>query len=77
MSEFLDLRKVALDLSSPLWGISELEGEQVLQVTGNVSRTDKTGVEAYLVDEHHGKGGVALIGGVRRNSFSNPKLLAS
>ena len=65
MSKFIDLRKVALETSSPLWNIIEQDGEQVLQVTGNLATTDKTGTEAYLVEEHLSK--ITLIGKVRRN----------
>lgn len=65
MTEILDLRKVVLELNSPLWQISELEGEQVLQVTGNMSTTEKTGMAAYLDEDHVGR--VALIGDIKGN----------
>jgi hypothetical protein len=65
MTEILDLRKVTLELNSPLWQLSEWDGEQVLQVVGNMATTDKGGTEAYLTEEHLGK--VALIGEVRYN----------
>ncbi|MEE8413950.1 MAG: hypothetical protein V3R96_05305 [Dehalococcoidales bacterium] len=65
MSKTLDLNTVDLETSSPLWNISELEGEPVLQVTGNMATTDRIGTEAYLEEEHLGK--VALIGGIKHN----------
>jgi hypothetical protein len=54
MSNIIDLRTVALEMNSPLWQISEFEGEPVLQVIGNK-------------EEDHIGGKVALIGEVKRN----------
>lgn len=65
MSKILDLHRVALETNSPLWSLSELEGEQVLQVIGNISTTNQTGTAAYLDEDHIGK--VALIGEVKHN----------
>jgi hypothetical protein len=59
------LRKAVLEKSSPLWSISEVEGEQVLQVTGNIATTYETGTAAYLVEDRLGK--VALIGEAKHN----------
>ena len=39
--EIQDLRTVTLDTSSPLWRLGEVEGEQALQVIGNVSESVK------------------------------------
>ena len=65
MSKIIDLHTVDLETNSPLWQISDLENEPVLQVTGNMATTDQTGTAAYLVEEHLGK--VALIGEVKHN----------
>ena len=68
MSEFLDLRKVALETSSPLWQISEMEGEQVLQVTGHTMEPgQRSGAAAYLDEDHIGTPMVALIGEPKSN----------
>ncbi|MBI2850371.1 MAG: hypothetical protein HYX80_04940 [Chloroflexi bacterium] len=65
MGKILDPHNVALETVSPLWSVSEVDGEQVFQVTNNLATTDKTGTAAYLEEEHLSK--IALIGGVRRN----------
>ena len=68
MSEFLDLRKVALETSSPLWHLTEVEGEQVLQVTGHTMEPGRqSGAPAYLDEDHIGTPMVALIGESRSN----------
>ena len=54
MNGFVDLAKVALEINSSLWQISESEGEPVLQIVGNEQ-------------EDHIGGKVALIDDVRRN----------
>ena len=65
MPEIIDLRTVDLEMNSPLWQVSELEGETVLQVTGNLATTDRIGTAAYLDEDHVGK--VVLIGQVKHN----------
>ena len=65
MPEVINLHDVDIETNSPLWQIRESENEPVLQVTGNLATTDRTGTTAYLDEEHLGK--VALIGGVRHN----------
>jgi hypothetical protein len=65
MSKTIDLHTVALETNSPLWQISDLENEPVLQVVGNTPTTQKTGTAAYLDEDHIGK--VALIGEVKHN----------
>ena len=65
MSKNINLSTVALETNSPLWHISELEGEPVLQVIGNTPTTHRTGTAAYLDEDHVGK--VALIGEVKHN----------
>ena len=65
MSKIIDLRTVTLETNSPLWQVKEFEKEPVLQVIGNAATTQRTGVAAYLNEDHIGK--VALIGGVRQN----------
>ncbi len=65
MSNLLDLRKAHIEMNSPLWSIADLEGEAVVQVTDNLSTTDRIGTEAYLVEEHLSK--LALIGEPRHN----------
>jgi len=65
MGKIIDLNNITLDMNSPLWQISELEGEPVLQLTGNIATTQKTGTAAYLDEEHLSK--VALIGEVKNN----------
>jgi hypothetical protein len=65
MSNYINLRKTMLETNSPLWQISEFEGEPVLQLTGNVPTTEMKGTAAYLDEDHIGK--VALIGEIRRN----------
>jgi hypothetical protein len=54
MGKFLDLSKESIQTNSPLWQIGELEGEQVIQVTGNA-------------EADHVGGKVALIGHSRRD----------
>jgi len=65
MSKNIDPRIIALETNSPLWQISDIEDEPVLQVVGNTPTTQKTGTAAYLDKGHVGK--VALIGEVRHN----------
>ena len=65
MSKIIDLHTIDLETNSPLWQIIDSENEPVLRVTGNMATTDRTGTEAYLVEDHHGK--VALIGEVKHN----------
>lgn len=54
MGKIVNLHRVALEMNSSLWQISEFEGEPVLQVMGNK-------------DEDYIGGKVALIGDVKRN----------
>jgi hypothetical protein len=54
MGKFLELSKESIQTNSPLWQIAELEGEQVIQVTGNA-------------EADHVGGKVALLGRSRRD----------
>ncbi len=65
LKKALDLHKVSIQMNSSLWSLTDSDGEAVLQVTNNLSTTDRIGAEAYLTEEHLGK--VALIGEPRYN----------
>lgn len=65
MSTLIDLNNITLEMNSPLWEVSQMDGEPVIQLTNNVPTTVKIGTAAYYDEDHAGK--VALIGESRRN----------